>query len=780
MTNLIALPSGTELAGDYTIDRVLGAGGFGVTYLARERALSRLVTVKEYFPGDFAARSNGFDANPRSEGCASDYQWGLDRFLDEAQTLAKFDHPNIVRVYRTFRANSTAYMVLQFEEGQSLKNWLKGLTRAPKQKELDRIVAPLLDALEAIHKADFLHRDIAPDNIIIRKDGDPVLIDFGAARGDIAAHSKTKTVSALVKPGYSPYEQYAETSRQQGPWTDIYAFAATLYHVITGKRPPDSPSRMLNDELIPAVEAASGRYRQSFLQAIDRGLALTIDGRPRSVAAWRSALLAPEPKQPGIIARLRAGKPEDKKPKKPARTRRASAKAALPANKSAATVIPPPPDAPGPVGGLLDFFDALRKPVGEILAPAKVLKAKAKPAGGPDVGAKPRPAKLAATRVAATANGNQANVSPKPADAMDKQGKKSSRRRPLTRGLRSKLAIAAAISSMLLVYPDEMRRVFTEPKPAAITTGAIAAREQEQVLAAIGQFKAHEGPVERVGLSGDSRLIVTTGNDRTLRIFDRETLAALGSIYMDDGPANSLSIRNHRALTTHADGSTNIWDLDARRRLYRFKRSDASVWAASFAGSEDRVAAAGHDWKVALWETSSQSIPAKLLEGHENAVQALATDPSGNWLVTGGADKSVKLWNLETRDLKRTYRSSPEYITALAVSDDARLIASGGQDGSVRLLSAASSRTLRTYNAHKARVTSIIFSSNGELLASAAEDGSVRVRGLKNTHTFWTLKRLEHGATTIAFDADGRHLVTGSPDGMVTIWSMPEPALAQK
>ena len=126
--------------------------------------------------------------------------------------------------------------------------------------------------MQTIHKAEFLHRDIAPDNIIIRNSGDPVLIDFGAARSDIAAHSKTKTVSALVKPGYSPYEQYAETSKQQGPWTDIYALAATLYHAVTGKRPPDSPSRMLKDEMIPAHDAALSSYRSTFLDAIQNGL----------------------------------------------------------------------------------------------------------------------------------------------------------------------------------------------------------------------------------------------------------------------------------------------------------------------------------------------------------------------------------------------------------------------------------------------------------------------------------------------------------------------------
>ena len=280
--NLLALPDGTELVGDYRIKRVLGAGGFGITYLADEIALARLVTIKEYFPSDFAARDSQ-DASPRSSDSAADYNWGLERFIDEAQALARFVHPNIVRVYRYFRANKTAYMVLHFEEGGSFKAWLKNLNRAPRQAELEKIITPLLDALEVVHAASYLHRDIAPDNIIIRKDGSPVLIDFGSARGEIASHSRT--VSALVKPGYSPYEQYGTDSRQQGPWTDIYALGATLYHAIAGKRPPDAPTRMVNDEYLPAREAALSSYRAPFLAAIDNALKLEVTERPQTIAA---------------------------------------------------------------------------------------------------------------------------------------------------------------------------------------------------------------------------------------------------------------------------------------------------------------------------------------------------------------------------------------------------------------------------------------------------------------------------------------------------------------
>ena len=322
--NLLALPEGTELVGDFRIQRVLGAGGFGITYLAEEAALNRLVTIKEYFPADYAARGATAQATPRSQGCADDYKWGLDRFIEEAQTLARFVHPNIVRVYRYFRANNTGYMVLHFEEGGSFKAWLRNLKRAPRQPELDRMVGPLLDALETVHAGDYLHRDIAPDNIIIRKDGSPVLIDFGSARGEIASHSKT--VSALVKPGYSPYEQYATTSRQQGPWTDIYALGATLYHALAGKRPPDAPSRMVNDEYVPAREAALSSYRPTFLAAIDKALRLEITERPQSIADWRRELLAPEPKREGRLeSRSRAAEAAHRRGQVGARSSRAAA-----------------------------------------------------------------------------------------------------------------------------------------------------------------------------------------------------------------------------------------------------------------------------------------------------------------------------------------------------------------------------------------------------------------------------------------------------------------------
>ena len=227
MDNRFALPVGTVVDGSYRIVRVVGSGGFGITYVAEDIKLGTTVALKEYYPFDFGDRDDTMVVRPKSDRHKKTFDWGRSSFLQEARTLGRFRHRSIVLVTRVFEANSTAYMVMDFEKGQPFEVWLKGLGRPSTQDELDRIASPLLDALEMMHAENFLHRDIAPDNIIVRGDGRPVLLDFGAARRAVAEMSRSLT--GIVKAGYSPQEQYATDSRLQGPWSDLYAFGATLY-----------------------------------------------------------------------------------------------------------------------------------------------------------------------------------------------------------------------------------------------------------------------------------------------------------------------------------------------------------------------------------------------------------------------------------------------------------------------------------------------------------------------------------------------------------------------
>jgi serine/threonine protein kinase len=292
MESRVGLPRGTLLDSSYRIERVIGSGGFGITYEAEDTRLGTKVAIKEYYPTEFGQRDRSLSIQPTSERHKPTFNWGRSSFLEEARTLARFRHPSVVQVTRVFEANSTAYMVMIFEEGASFEAWLRNLGRPPTQEELDRIASPLLDALEIMHGQNFLHRDIAPDNIIIRANGTPVLLDFGAARRAVAEMSRALT--GIVKTGYSPQEQYTTDGRRQGPWTDLYALGATLYRAVTGRPPEEATLRAMGDHMPSAANAAKGTYRNSFLSAVDACLEVAPTARPQSVAQLRPALFAME------------------------------------------------------------------------------------------------------------------------------------------------------------------------------------------------------------------------------------------------------------------------------------------------------------------------------------------------------------------------------------------------------------------------------------------------------------------------------------------------------
>ena len=725
MTNLLALPSGTVLAGDYRIERVLGAGGFGITYLAEETPLARLVTIKEYFPADYAARPDGVDASPRSQDCAEDYRWGLDRFLEEAQTLAKFDHPNIVRVYRYFRANSTGYMVLHFEEGQSFKGWLKSLGRAPRQHELDHIIAPLLDALELIHGADFLHRDIAPDNIIIRKDGSPVLIDFGSARGEIAQHSMT--VSALIKPGYSPYEQYATNSRQQGAWSDIYSLGATLYQAVTGKRPPDAPSRMVADELIPVRDAALSSFRPAFLAAIDKALVLEITSRPKSVATWRVDLLkpqpqatpAPEPAARGpVLAVAASAAAAEPRPKVPSRDPAAALMPRL-RNMLSAWTAPSPPERPQTP---LAKAAARIKPEAE----AKML-VKAKPARRH----LPRPLR--------------------------------SRGRRSWRPLAVKLLIGLGVASAAVAMQDKF--------PAVERRGGGTVLSEPAEPAAVSQLKGHNGAITGVAFGGNGKWIVSAGADGTVKVWSTASRTLVRTLELDAGPATAIAAEGQRAVSGHRDGSVVLWDLETGDKLASYKRTDASIWSVTFAGDPERFAASSHDWTVMLFDARTRAGPVHVLEGHDSAVQALAYSPATHLLASGGADRTVKLWNPGTYGLIRTYRGHNDALTAVSIAPDGRVLASASLDGAIRLWSTSSNRTYRVLRGHRGRITALAFSPDGQLLVSAGDEGVVKLWEFRRGRSARSLHGHTGEVRGLSFAPDGRLASAGS-DGIVRLWEV--------
>ena len=292
-SNLTLQPG--EMLNWYELKRVLGRGGFGVTYLAHDTNLHTEVAIKEFLPDVICHRNQDNSVCAVYEEDQSAFHLGLTNFLKEARILYQFNHPNIVRVLAVFETNNTAYMVMQYENGLDLKQLLFK-TKSLDEITLKRLVVPIIDGLSEVHKCGFIHRDIKPANIYIRQDQSPVLIDFGSAR--VAKTDVSQNLTSLYTPGYAPFEQYGDSPvSQQGPWTDIYALAAVIYYAITGNAPVDSTLRasaLLNEKPDPMPSICSigqGRYSSEFLEAIDWALCTRVSDRPQSLQEWLICLM---------------------------------------------------------------------------------------------------------------------------------------------------------------------------------------------------------------------------------------------------------------------------------------------------------------------------------------------------------------------------------------------------------------------------------------------------------------------------------------------------------
>ena len=285
-------PGTTLCQGQYTVERYLNSGGFGITYLARD-SLNRKVVIKECFPGAMCCRTKA-TVRLRSRSSHTEFDKIIELFEKEARALSDLQHPYIVGVHQIFHDNGTAYMALDFVEGQDL---LQVLTDDPEflgPDEIKQLLIKILDAVSYMHERDILHRDISPDNILLDKDGSPVLIDFGAARESATRVSRVLSKVLTVKDGYSPQEFYLAGS-QQSYSSDLYALAATFYHLVCGKAPPSShlrlaaAARKTADPLEPLGEGIEG-YDQYFLDAINQCLSIFPQDRLESAQAWRDKI----------------------------------------------------------------------------------------------------------------------------------------------------------------------------------------------------------------------------------------------------------------------------------------------------------------------------------------------------------------------------------------------------------------------------------------------------------------------------------------------------------
>lgn len=286
-THANCLPVGTIIA-DFEIIGLVGEGGFGIVYLARDLGLDRVVAVKEFMPAAFAGRVDGISVAVRSSVHRATYDAGLRSFINEAKMLAKFAHPALVEVYRFWEGNGTAYMAMRYYAGETLRQQLTHPTERFDEQFIAQTMAPIFDALEMLHREQVFHRDIAPDNIMLAG-GQSVLLDFGAARRIIG--DGTQALTTILKPGYAPIEQYVDDgTMKQGPWTDVYALGGVLYNMATGKAPCQAVSRLLSDPLLTVNQVVPDRFSEAFSSAVANAMAVRVDDRLQSIREFSEML----------------------------------------------------------------------------------------------------------------------------------------------------------------------------------------------------------------------------------------------------------------------------------------------------------------------------------------------------------------------------------------------------------------------------------------------------------------------------------------------------------
>jgi Serine/threonine protein kinase len=282
-----ALPNGYRL-NEYTIVRKIGGGGFSMVYLATDDQ-NNLFAVKEYLPGALVLRTAGsVVVEASTDDNRNIFRHGMKCFFEEGRTLAKINHSNVVRVTNFFRANETVYMVMQYERGRTLQQYIQTHRGNIRESFIRRVFAQMLTGLREVHTHKLLHLDIKPSNIYIRQDGSPVLIDFGAARQTL--NQEETRLQPMYTPGFAAPEQYHNRERL-GPWTDIYSTGASIYACLAGLPPQAADARLLNDKLTPAARAWAGEYSSQLLETVDWCMQLNYMERPQSVFALQKRLM---------------------------------------------------------------------------------------------------------------------------------------------------------------------------------------------------------------------------------------------------------------------------------------------------------------------------------------------------------------------------------------------------------------------------------------------------------------------------------------------------------
>ena len=703
-----ALPTGYKLQ-EYLIEAVLGHGGFGITYLARDTKLGAKVAIKEYLPSELATRKDQTIVIPKldSREDVRSYKWGLLRFIKEAQALALYKHPNIVRVLRFMESNGTAYVVMEYEKGTNLAQYLRQHGPRLKESDLLRIILPVLNGLATVHQHNMLHLDIKPDNIYLRDDGSPMLIDFGSARSAISKHSHSK--HTILTPGYAPIEQYPDKGNP-GPWTDVYAIGATMYRCITNKKPDESINRyktILNyqaDPLTPVEKLAKYKYQPYILDCINWAMQVYSKDRPQTARELQEGLMGklnrPATSKPATFIPSGPPKRTTKLPRY-IRSRVQRKKSRVGAWVFLFFILG------GLGGGIYWFWPQINPHIKGFFANGLENLAKG--------------------------------------DRSDRLSKRTQQQGTAT-SYRKKRAIRTSLRG---------------------SSRAARSRIPNRLVMTIN---AHNDWVLSIAFSPDGSKIVSTGSDKKVRLWDTARGSLLFTLSGGSRANNSVAFSaDGRLLASGSvDGKIRIWNAASGRKLATLRSHDSTVNAISFSPDGKWLATASRDRSIILWDVRSRRA-IHVLYGHTGDIFALAFAPRGNILASAGADRVIKIWDLSDQSVILNISGHRKNILSIDFSPNGKLIASGGAGDGVRLWNTRRGKMINRYNDIR-HALSVRFSPRGDLLAAAGANNTVAIWGVESGSLYETLTGHSDFVHAIAFSSRGNRLATAGRDRTIKIW----------
>ncbi|MCH6582362.1 MAG: serine/threonine protein kinase [Proteobacteria bacterium] len=711
-----ALPPAYKL-GEYIIESVLGHGGIGITYLARDTKLSSRVAIKEYFPQSLAFRESRSTIVPKTSGItggAENYRWGLEQFLNEAQALAKFKHNNIVRVLRFLEANDTAYMVMEYEEGENLAEYLNKTGGYLKESMLLSVFLPILGGLQAVHDAGMLHLDIKPGNIYLRSNGKPMLIDFGSARQARGGSQQAQRVA--LTPAYAAIEHYPNHGKQ-GPWTDVYSLGATLYRCVTGKEPLGAMVRHQGlqhkdqDPFKPAMGFERPIYTSHIRECVDWAMKLSAKDRPHTAFALQRGLMGhgmtnDKPQQQSTVSYRSGFKGISRvaanvgpKERKAGFLKRAFVGLVIVATVGVFGLKFLLHNESITESQLYDGIGFVEQKLKRIVEKTQqgVITALHIPIRRPTDELPrsnlPPPEPIEEPKV------TEFEPSKILVQTLNGDGQRAESLAFLLDG--SLLASSYADGAVKLwnVQSGDLEHTLDDNNSASVVAVSpngkfLATADSRNTIKlwnmswgnAEKQLTGHNVRIIRMAFSPDGRTLASVSADQTLMLWDinEERVVHEISGYGHDLLTMAFAPNGRRLATGHVNGEIKYWEVSTGRLVGYFQANDEEVTSIQFSPDGNWLASGGPNSFLKLWDTGLERND-KTLVGAPDSVYTVVFSPDSKWLVVIGSSDAIQIWDVETAELAQELHGYNDHIYTVALSSDGVLLAAGGGDQTVKL-----------------------------------------------------------------------------------------------